>query len=78
VTADVDAHFHLHERARLALGDDAATTLMTRLPRDVDQIATKQDLTMLKKDLLVAMLRGVFAMNISIATFGIAVAELVR
>ena len=51
MTADVDADFHLHERARLALGDDAASTPMNHLPRDVDQLATKQDLAQLGSDL---------------------------
>jgi hypothetical protein len=52
VTTDESARLHLYERARDAMDDDAARTLMSALPWDVAELATKQDLAMLKKDLI--------------------------
>ena len=48
MTTDEAARLHLFDRARNALGDDAARTLMTALPWDVADLATKQDLTVLE------------------------------
>jgi hypothetical protein len=52
VTTDESARLHLYERAGDAMDDDAARTLMSALPWDVAELATKQDLAMLKKDLI--------------------------
>lgn len=38
------ARLHLHDRARAAMDDDAANTLMGSLPWKVDDLATKRDL----------------------------------
>lgn len=78
MTTDEPARLHLYERARIAMDDEAAKTLMSGLPWDVAELATKQDLGTLRHDVIAATLKGVFAMNIGIAGFGIAVAQLVR
>ena len=64
MTTDEAARLHLYDQARSALGDAAADTLMTALPRDPDRFATKDDLAALDSKLdsritvLEANLRG--------------------
>ena len=64
MTTDEASRHHLYEQARTALGEAAAETLMTALPRDPDRFATKDDLAALgarldaKIDVLGADLRG--------------------
>jgi hypothetical protein len=57
---DEAARLHLYERARDAMDDDAARTLMSALPWDVTELATKQDLLATKQE-LVAMRHDVEA-----------------
>ena len=47
MTTDEASRHHLYEQARTALGEAAADTLMTALPRDPDRFATKDDLAVL-------------------------------
>jgi hypothetical protein len=64
MTTDEASRLHLYDQARSALGDAAADTLMTALPRDPDRLATKDDLAALDAKLdtritvLEANLRG--------------------
>lgn len=51
MTIDEASRLHLYEQARTALGEAAADTLMTALPRDPDRFATKDDLTVLEANL---------------------------
>jgi hypothetical protein len=44
MTTDETARLHLYEQARSTWDDEAARTLMTSLPWDVHDLATKQDL----------------------------------
>ncbi len=48
MTTDEASRHHLYEQARAALGEAAADTLMTALPRDPDRFATKDDLAVLE------------------------------
>jgi hypothetical protein len=43
MTVDEAARLHLHEQARDSMDDDAAKTLLTGLPWDVDRVAGKDD-----------------------------------
>jgi len=45
------ARLHLYEQAQASWGEEAATTLMTALPWDVAELATKQDLRELQLEL---------------------------
>lgn len=60
MTIDEASRLHLYEQARTALGEAAADTLMTALPRDPDRFATKDDISMLRSEIAVleANLRG--------------------
>jgi hypothetical protein len=51
MTIDEASRLHLYEQARTALGEAAADTLMTALPRDPDRFATKDDLAVLEANL---------------------------
>jgi len=51
MTTDEASRHHLYEQARSALGEAAADTLMTALPRDPDRFATKDDLAVLEANL---------------------------
>jgi hypothetical protein len=51
MTTDEAARLHLYERARAALGDPAADTLMSALPPDREQLATKADLGVLRSEM---------------------------
>jgi hypothetical protein len=57
---DEAARLRLYEQAREAYGDDAASTLMAGLSWDTDQLATRDDLALLRGDLRseMAELRG--------------------
>jgi hypothetical protein len=50
MTTDEAARLHLYERARAALGDPAAETLMSAFHPDHEQLATKADLGLLRSD----------------------------
>jgi hypothetical protein len=50
MTTDEAARLHLYERARAALGDPAAETLMSAFDHDHEQLATKADLGLLRSD----------------------------
>ena len=60
MTIDEASRLHLYEQARTALGEAAANTLMTALPRDPDRFPTKDDIARLdaRIDVLEANLRG--------------------
>jgi hypothetical protein len=51
MTSDATARLHLYEQARGSWDEDAARTLMTALPWDVAELATKQDLEVLRHSL---------------------------
>ena len=77
MTTDEAARLHLFDQARNVLGHDAARTLMTALPMDARELATKDDLARLEERFLLKLdsgihgvvtktLFGVFAMNASL------------
>jgi hypothetical protein len=51
MTTDEAARLHLYDQARSAFGDAAATTLMSVLPRELDHLATKDDLRVVEANL---------------------------
>jgi hypothetical protein len=51
MATDESSRLQLYDRARSTWGEDAATTLMTVLPRDPDRFATKDDLIVLGAEL---------------------------
>ena len=67
MSIDEAARLHLYEQARTVLGDAAADTLMTALPRDPDRFATKDDIARLdaRFEVLEANLRGEIKSEIS-------------
>lgn len=52
MTTDETARLHLYEQARATWDDEAARTLMTALPWDVADLATKADVLAVKDDVL--------------------------
>ncbi len=58
MVTDEAARHHLYEHARTTWDDDAARTLMSALPWDVTELASKQDLRELEHKLDAKLERG--------------------
>lgn len=87
MTIDEAARLHLYERARSALDEPAAETLMNAIARDPDRFATKDDLALVEAnlraeiragntDLLRTLFFGMLASNATLVGLAFAAARL--